>query len=120
MFDINEYLSAPCVDVSFVVARGTEEFRLRRLNGAERLKFNDLTTRFDRILFALARGALTPEGRPIGEEAAGKLLARSGALGEALFEDIFDATQQGLDAEREIWRDVKKKSPSEGSTTARD
>ena len=118
MFDLNEFLDAPCADETFVVRRGVESFRLRRLNGAERLRFNDLTCRYDRVVFALARGLLNgADGAPIGEENAAKLLARNGALCEALFEDVFDATQGALDEERKIWERVKKKEEREDGTT---
>ena len=111
MFDINEFMNAPYRDETFVVRRGTEEFRLRRLDGAERLKFNDLTSHYDRARFALARGLTSgPDARPIGEENAAKFIERYGALAEALFDDVFDLTQKSLDAEAEIWAEVKKKS----------
>ena len=110
MFDINEFLNAPCVDESTVVEHGTEAFRIRRLNGAQRLRYNDLSTEYERIRFALARGLISgPDATPIGEENAAKLIERSGALAEALFVDIFDLTQESLRKEREIWREVKKK-----------
>ncbi|MDD3589329.1 MAG: hypothetical protein PHO46_03545 [Thermoguttaceae bacterium] len=110
MFDVCEFLNAPCVDETLVVERGTETFRIRRLNGAERLRYNDLTSDYDRTRFALARGLTSgPDGAPIGEENAVKLIERSGALAEALFADIFDLTQESVRKEREIWQEVKKK-----------
>ncbi len=110
MFDINEFLNAPCVDGTTVVEHGVETFRIRRLDGAERLRFNDLTSEYDRIRFALARGLTSdPDGASIGEENAAKLIERSGALAEALFADIFDLTRESLRKEREIWQAVKKK-----------
>ena len=105
MFNVTEFLSAPCVDDTTVVKRGAEEFRIRRLNGAERLRFNDLQNQYD-----LAHGLLS--GTPaasIGEENAAKLIERHGALAEALFADIFDFTQESLLKECEIWDEVKKK-----------
>lgn len=109
MFDINEFLNSPIVDDTATVRRGTEEFKIRRLNGAERLRYNDLTTQYDRARYALSRGLLNGStGVPIGEENAAKLLERHGALCEALFADIFDLTQRSLDAEASIWEEAKK------------
>ncbi len=110
MFNIDDYLNGVCVDETEIVKRGTEEFKIRRLNGAERLRFNDLTSQYDRARYALARGLLSgPSGSPIGEENAAKLLERHGALAEALFADIYDLTQESLKKEIEIWEEVKKK-----------
>lgn len=120
MFDVNEFMNAPCVDETYVSRRGAEEFRLRRLNGAERLRFNDLTNQYDRVRYALSRGLLSgEERRPIGEENAAKMIERHGALCEALFGDIFEFTQQSLDKEAEIWAEVKKKSPKEEAIRSR-
>ena len=117
MFDVTEFMNAPYLDETYVSRRGTEEFRLRRLNGAERLRFNDLTSQYDRVRYALSRGLLSGEdGRPIGEENAAKLIERHGALSEALFGDIFEFTQRSLDKEAEIWAEVKKKSPEAGAS----
>lgn len=111
MFDVNEFMNAPCYDDTTVVRRGAEEFRLRRLNGAERLRFNDLTSRYDRVRYALARGLLSgADPRPIGEENAAKMLERHGALCEALFGDIFEFTQKSLEKELEIWDEARKNS----------
>ncbi len=111
MFDVNEFMNAPCYDDTTTVRRGTEEFRIRRLNGAERLRFNDLTTRYDRVRYALARGLLSgADSRPIGEENAARMLERHGALCEALFGDIFDFTQKSLEKELEIWDETRKNS----------
>ncbi|MBP5621134.1 MAG: hypothetical protein J6X44_03875 [Thermoguttaceae bacterium] len=110
MFDINEFLNAPCVDETHVVEHGSEAFRIRRLDGSERLRYNDLSTEYERVRFALARGLTSgSENVPIGEENAARLIERSGALADALFCDIFDLTQESLRKEREIWREVKKK-----------
>ena len=121
MFDLNEFMNAPYCDETAITRRGTEEFRIRRLNGAERLRFNDLTTQYDRTRFALARGLLSgPDARPIGDENAAKMIERYGALSEALFSDIFELTQRSLDQESEIWESATKKSPKkDGSATAR-
>ena len=117
MFDLNEFMNAPCCDETATVRRGAEDFRIRRLNGAERLQFNDLTRHYDRVRFALARGLLSGDDpRPIGEENAAKMIERYGALAEALFADVFDLTQRSLDEEARIWDDVKKKSRAKDRT----
>ena len=116
MFDLNEFMNAPVYDETTTVRRGAEEFRIRRLNGAERLRFNDLTTRYDRVRYALARGLLSgAESRPIGEENAARMIERCGGLCEALFGDIFEFTQKSLEKELEIWDEARK-----NSATARD
>ena len=63
MFDIDEFMNAASYDETAVVRRGTQEFRIVRLNGAQRLRFNDLTTRYDRRGYAPARGRLGGAGR---------------------------------------------------------
>lgn len=109
MFDVNEFMNAPCVDETTVVRRGTEEFKIRRLNGAERLRYNDLQTQYERTLYVLSRGLLSgTAGTPIGEENAAKMLERYGALSEALFSDVFDFTEETLAKESEIWEAAKK------------
>ena len=109
MFDVNEFMNAPCVDETAVVRRGSEEFAIRRLNGAERLRYNDLPTQYERTRYVLSRGLLTGTAKtPIGEENAARMLERYGALSEALFADIFDLTQQSLDKEAQLWEEAKK------------
>lgn len=109
MFDINEFMNAPCVDETHIVRHGTEEFKIRRLNGAERLKYNDLGTQYERTRYVLSRGLLSaPNFAPIGDENAAKLLERSGVLAETLYADIFDLTEKSLEAEAAIWEEAKK------------
>lgn len=119
MFDVNEFMNAPAYDETTVVRRGTEEFRIRRLNGAERLRFNELTTRYDRVRYALARGLLSgADPRAIGDENAARMIERHGALCEALFSDIFEFTQRSLEKELEIWDEARKNSaPAQDSDT---
>ncbi|MGI6401868.1 MAG: hypothetical protein ACOX0A_07150 [Thermoguttaceae bacterium] len=111
MFDVNEFMNAPIYDETTIVRRGTEEFRIRRLNGAERLRFNDLEARYDRVRYALGRGLLSgAEPRPIGDENAARMIERYGALAEALFSDIFEFTERSLEKELEIWDEAQKNS----------
>ena len=118
MFDITEYLNAPFAEPCRVVERGGREFSIRRLNGAERLQFNDFTTQYARVRFALSRGLLSgADGRSIGEENATKLLERNGALAESLFNEIYDLTERSLEEESRLWEDEKKKSPENATTT---
>ena len=101
------------------VKRGTEEFNIRRLNGAERLKFNDIRGQYERILFVLSRALLSGDNNAsIGEQNASKFIERYGILAEGLFNDIFDLTQQSLDKETEIWTLAKKNSESQETTNA--
>lgn len=118
MFDLVKYLDAPFSDPAMTVTHGPYDFAIRRLNGAERLIFNDLPNQYERVKFALANALLTsPDNRAIGESAALKLLERSGALAEALFNDIYDLTERSLQEEIKLWNDVKKKSNEEKSTS---
>lgn len=109
MFDINDFMNAPCVDDTHIVKHGSEEFKLRRLNGAERLHYNDLDTQYARTRYVLARGLLSgPNAAPIGDENAAKFIERYGALAETLYADIFDFTEQSLQAEAALWEDTRK------------
>lgn len=117
MFDIDEFMNATAYDETAVVRRGTEEFRIRRLNGAERLRYNDLTSRYDRVLYALSRGLLSGASlAPIGEENAARFLERHGGLAEALFCDIFELTSASLAKELEIWSATLKNSDAAQGT----
>ena len=121
MFDIDEFMNAASYDETAVVRRGTQEFRIMRLNGAQRLRFNDLTTRYDRTVYALAHGLLSgSESRPIGEENAARFVERFGALAEALFADIFELTQRSLEKEAEIWRETRKNCDAAPGEDTRD
>lgn len=113
MFDINEFMNAPVVEEITTVKRGSEEFKIRRLNGVERLKFNDIRGQYERTLFVLSRGLLSgDQNAPIGEQNAAKFIERFGSLAEGLFNDIFDLTQKSLEQETEIWTLAKKNSES--------
>ena len=119
MFDIQNFLNAPADDSTTVVKRGSEEFTIRRLNGAERLKFNDMKTQYERVVFVLSRALLSGENNiPIGEENAAKFVERYASLSEALFNDIFNLTQESLEKDTEIWAEAKKNSPNKEATNA--
>ena len=117
MFNIDQYLNAPADDSTQVVVRGGEEFTIRRLNGAERLKFNDLSSQYDRVVYALSRALLSGEKNiPIGRENAMKFVERYAGLSDALFNDIFNLTQDSLAKDTELWAESKKSSPSPEAT----
>lgn len=119
MFDVQNFLNAPADDSTTVVKRGSEEFTIRRLNGAERLKFNDLTSQYERVVYVLSRALLSGENKiPIGAENAAKFVERYASLSEALFNDIFNLTQESLEKDTEIWAEAKKNSPNKEATNA--
>lgn len=119
MFNIEDFMNAPVVEEIVTVKRGTEEFKIRRLNGVERLKFNDIRGQYERTLYVLSRGLLSGEQNvPIGEQNAAKFIERFGPLAEGLFSDIFDLTQQSLEKESEIWTLAKKNTASPDATNA--
>ena len=96
MFDINEFMNAPVTEEIVTIRRGTEDFKIKRLNGAERLKFNDLTGQYERTLFVISHALLSgAQNAPIGEQNAARFIERYGSLAEALFNDIFDQTVIG-------------------------
>lgn len=119
MFNIDEFMSAPVCEEIITVKRGNEEFKIKRLNGVERLKFNDVSGQYNRILFAISRGLLSgDQNAPIGEQNAARFIERYGSLAEGLFNDIFDLTQKSLEKESEIWTLAKKNSVSQETTNA--
>lgn len=119
MFDIDDFMNAPVVEEITTVRRGTEDFNIRRLNGAERLKFNDITGQYERIVYALSRGLLSGEAKkPIGEQNAAKFVERYGMLAEGLFNDIFELTQKTLEKENEIWTLAKKNTENSATMNA--
>ncbi len=120
MFNINEFMNAAKVDDTKIVKRGTEEFKIRRLNGVERLKFNDLTTMYDRTVFVLGHALLSGvNDAPIGEQNAVRFIERYSSLADALFSDIFEFTQEVIKSESEAWELASKntKAASEETTT---
>lgn len=117
MFDINEFMNAPVTEEIATIRRGTEDFKIKRLNGAERLKFNDLTGQYERTLFVISHALLSgAQNAPIGEQNAARFIERYGSLAEALFNDIFDLTQKSLEKESEVWELAKKNSESPETT----
>ena len=118
MFNIDNYLNAPADDSTQVINRGGEEFAIRRLNGAERLKFNDLSSQYDRVVYTLSRALLSGEKKiPIGRENAIKFVEKYAGLSDALFNDIFELTQESLAKDTEIWAESKKNSPNQAPTS---
>ena len=117
MFNIDDYLAAPANDSVTIINRGGEDFAIRRLNGAERLKFNDLTSQYERVVFTLSKGLLSGEKHvPIGRENAMKFVERCASLSDALFNDIFNLTQETLERDSQIWAEAKKNSQSQEAT----
>ncbi len=131
VFDIDEFLDGASNDETKEVTHGTTTFTIRRLNGAERAKFNDFVTAvggaerlipktYERTLYVLGRCVLTgTEKRSIGEAKALKLMEKHGALADVLFGDIFEFTEKSLEDERKLWEDAKKNT-SENVTTEND
>ena len=118
MFNIDNYLNAPADDSTKIINRGGEEFVIRRLNGAERLKFNDLSSQYDRVVYTLSRALLSGEKKiPIGRENAIKFVEKYAGLSDALFNDIFELTQESLAKDTEIWAESKKNSPNPAPTS---
>lgn len=118
MFDIDNYLNAPADDATHVVSRGNETFVIRRLNGEERLKFNDLEGQYERVVYTLSRALLSGEHKiPIGREKAARFIERYSALSDALFNDIFELTQKSLAEDTRLWAESKKNSPNQEATS---
>lgn len=119
-FDIHEFFKAARTDETTTVCHGTETFKIKRLNGVERLRFTDLEKAYDKTVYVLARCVLTGVAdRPIGEENAVKFIERFPMLGDALYKDIINFTEESLEQEAKIWADSKKNSPtSPGTKTA--
>lgn len=116
-FNIDEFFQAAQSDDTTTIKRGTEEFKFRRMNGVERLRFNDLTTQYDRVVYVLSRCLLTGDAaRPIGEQNAVKFIERFPGLADALFGDIFETTLSTLENETAIWQAAKKNSPTPTDT----
>lgn len=110
-FDVTDFFKSPIDEGVTSVVRGTTEFKFRRLNGEEALKYNDLPTLYDKVRFVLARALLSGANNvPIGDENAAKLIQRNGMLAELLFNDIFDFTQTCVENEKNIWDEAKKNS----------
>ena len=117
MFDIDDFMNAPVVEEIATVRRGNEDFNIRRLNGAERLRFNDIEGLYERILYVLSKGLLSGDAKkPIGEQNAAKFIERYGTLAEKLFNDIFELTQKSLEKENEIWTLAKKNTENTETT----
>lgn len=113
MFDVNQFFNAPHSDETTTVCRGAEEFKIKRLDGVERLQFSDKRSAYDKTIYVLARCLLSGEpARPIGEENAVKFVERFSTLSDALFSDILDFTNKTLEKETEIWAAAKKNSPT--------
>lgn len=117
MFNIEDFMNAPVDSEITTVKRGSEEFTIRRLDGVERLKFNDIRGQYERILYVLSRALLSGDSKaPIGEQNASNFIAKFGTLAEGLFNDIFELTQKSLDKETEIWTLAKKNTENPETT----
>lgn len=113
MFDVNQFFNAPHSDETTTVCRGTEKFKIKRLNGVERLQFSDKNTAYDKTVYVLSHCLLSGEpARPIGEENAVKFVERFSTLSDALFSDVLEFTNKTLEKEAEIWAVSKKNSPT--------
>lgn len=113
MFNVDNFFNAPHSDETTTICRGTEEFKIKRLNGVERLHFSDKETAYDKTIYVLSTCLLSGEpARPIGEENAVKFIERYSGLSDKLFADILKFTNDSLEKESEIWAAAKKNSPT--------
>lgn len=118
MFDINSFLSTAPKGETKVVYHGTEEFKIKRLDGEERLRYGDLQSRCDQTLFALAHCVLSGSAdSPIGDEYAVQLLKKHDRLANLLVADIENFTLEVLREEEIVWADAKKKSTAPTDTS---
>lgn len=118
-FDFNDFIKAPVNQEITTVTRGGVDFTIRRLNGAEKLHYNDLAKQgeYACIHYVLSVALLSGEHNlPLGKENAALFIERYGALAERLYMDVFELTNSLYTKEIEVWEEAKKNSASEGPT----
>lgn len=119
MFNVKDYLESDYRSEFYEERIGNETFLLRNLNGLERLKFQDLKTGSEAVLFVLARCVIDSNTKmPIGEENAEAFVTRYDALANAVATRIFKHCQDSLEAERQAQGLAEKNLPgTSGSDT---
>ncbi len=112
MFNVKEFF-AQGYNIAFVEKHiGNETFKLRPMDGRERLTFNELKTQYERISFALAKCLIDGVTlKPVGEYTADILIERYGALSEQLLLAIIEISNDVYKSEIKHWEDAEKNLP---------
>ena len=112
MFNVSEYLDSDYKNDCVKEKIGSETFLIRKLNGYERLRLQDVRESSQRIVNVLAQCLLDGKTKqPIGEENARKFIARYDALSNAVASRIFRLTVDAVNAEEAAWGLAEKNSP---------
>ena len=112
MFNVSKYLEEDCRTDTVEERIGSETFLIRKLNGLERLRLQDVKESSQRIVNVLAQCLLDGKTKqPIGEENAQKFIARYDALSNAVASRIFRLTVDAVNAEETAWGLAEKNSP---------
>ena len=97
---------------------GNETFLIRRMNGHERLRLQDVKDSSERIINVLGQCLLDGQTKqPIGKENAEKFVARYDALSNAVAAKIFQITIDAVNAEEAAWGLAEKNLPVTSGNT---
>lgn len=118
-FSIKKFFETSHDQHTTTVEFGGVRFQIRRINGYERLKFSDITSATDRVVFVLGRGLIDSEtNRPIGDNNARRLLESNEAVANRLTNEILEFSNRVLKQEQEQWGTEEKNSIKTGSTSS--
>ena len=112
MFTVEDYLNSGGQTDFIEIAVGSETFCIRRLNGLERLRLQDIEKSSERIIYVIGICLLDGNTKmPIGQKNAEKFVARYDALSNEVASQIVKATMDSVHAEETAWGLAEKNLP---------
>lgn len=113
MFSITDYLNRPYSFDFFEAHVGGETFRVRRMDGKERIVFNSLEQPYARVHFLLSQCLMDgATNRAIGDTNAEMFISRFGALATKLGGEIIRLNDEAAEQEFEAIENAEKNSVS--------
>ena len=111
MFNIKDYFDRP-YNVDFLEANvGGETFRIRRMDGKERIVFNSIEQAYARVHYLLSRCLMDGfSNRPIGDTDAERFISRFGVLATRLANEVIRLNDEAAEKEIAMLEEAEKNS----------
>ena len=109
MFSVKEYLDKPYNVDFFEAIVGGDTFRIRRMDGKERIVFNAIEQPYERVLFIVSNCLMDGDtNRNIGDSDAERFISQYGVLATKLALEVIRLNDEAYEAEFELIEEAEK------------
>lgn len=109
MFSVKKYFDAPYSVDFFEVNVGGDTFRIRRMDGKERIVFNAIEQPYDRVLYIVSNCLMDGDtNRNIGDADAERFISQYGVLATKLALEVIRLNDEAYEAEFQLVEEAEK------------